>query len=124
MVFFKFIQTSTTGIVQTFGKFTRTVGPGFRIYIPIVQSITSVSNRLQQETFKFQVKTKDNVFTDLELAVQYRIQQEDSEKAFFSLDDPKKQIDAYIENAVRAKVPGMRLDELFESQDDICKKVF
>lgn len=123
MVFFKFIQTATTGVFQTFGRCTGTVGPGLQFYIPIVQKITPVSNRLRQETFKFETKTKDNVFVKLGLAVQYQIKPEDTEKAFFSLNRPIDQIDSYIENVVRARVPKMKLDELFESQDDICHSV-
>ena len=122
-MFFKFIATSTTGIKQTFGKFTGTMGPGLRFYIPIIQSITPVSNRLTQDTFKFEVKTKDNVFAQLGLSIQYQIKPENTEKAFFSLDDPASQLDSYIENVVRAQVPKMKLDELFESQDHICQTV-
>lgn len=122
-MFFKFIKTSTTGILQTFGKFDRTVGPGLRLYIPFIQKITPVSNRLTQDTFTFEVKTKDNVFATLGLAVQYKIHPDNTEKAFFSLDNPNQQIDAYIENVVRSRAPKMKLDELFESQNDICRSV-
>lgn len=122
-MFFKFIQTSQTGIVQTFGKFTRTVGPGLRLFVPFIQSITPVSNRLVQETFKFETKTRDNVFAKLGIAIQYQIKEENTEKAFFSLNRPVDQIDSYVENVVRAQVPRMRLDELYESQDQICKSV-
>ena len=119
----KFIQTSTTGVRQTFGRYTGTVAPGLRLYVPFVQRITPISNRLTQDAFAFEVKTKDNVFARIGLAVQYRIQEEDTEKAFFSLENPREQIDAYVENVVRARVPKMNLDDLFESQDDICKSV-
>lgn len=121
--FFKFIPTSCTGIKQTFGKFTGMLGSGLNFYIPIIQSIKLVSNRLEQNTFNFQVKTSDNVFTNLGIAVQHRIKPENSEKAFFSLDKPYGQINSYIENTIRAKVPKMELDELFQSQDTICHEV-
>lgn len=119
-LFFKFVPTSTTAILETFGKFTKTKGPGINFYIPFVQKITPISNRLKQDNFKFEVKTKDNVFANLNIAVQYRITELDTEKAFYSLSDPIKQIDSLIENTVRAKAPKMELDQLFESQDDIC----
>ena len=119
----RFILTSTTGIKETFGRFTRIVQPGLNFYIPFIQKITPVSNRLHQDTFKFDVKTKDNVFARISIAVQYRIKGEDSQKAFYSLSNPKEQIDAYIENAVRSKVPQMELDHLFESHNDICHDV-
>ena len=118
-----FIRSSTTGIKETFGKFARLVQPGLSFYIPFVQKITPISNRLKQDTFKFEVKTKDNVFTHVHIAVQYKIKDSDTQKAFYSLSNPIEQIDAYIENAVRAKVPRMELDHLFETHDEICKDV-
>lgn len=123
MSIFAIIQQSTTGVVQTFGRFTRLVGPGLRFKIPFIQKITMVSNRLQQETFIFEVKTKDNVFTKLGLAIQYKIESEDTDKAFFQLNNPREQIDSYVENVVRSHVPKMLLNELFESQDEICHTV-
>ena len=123
MAFFRIIQTSSTGVLQTFGKSAGTIGPGIRLFIPLVQNITPVSNRIQQESFEFETKTKDNVFVKLGIVIQHQIKPEDTEVAFFSLDDPVKQIYSYVENVVRAKVPQMLLDELFESQDDICQSV-
>lgn len=116
-MFFKFIQTSTTGIVQTFGRFSYTAQPGINFFIPFVQRITPVSNRLQQKSVFLQVKTKDNVLTNLGIDIQYKVKAEDTAKAFFSLDDPVGQIDSFIKNEVRSRVPKMKLDELFESPD-------
>lgn len=120
---FSIIPTACTGVVQTFGRFTGLCSPGLNFYIPFIQKISVVSNRLMQNDFKFEVKTRDNVFTTLGLTVQYRIKPENTEKAFFSLDRPMDQIDAYIENVVRAKVPTMLLDTVFESQNEICHEV-
>ena len=122
-MFFKFINTSTIGIKTTFGKFTKTVPAGLAWYIPIVQSIHPVSTRVKQENFKFNVKTKDNNITGLQLAVQYKIDPDDVEKAFFSLSSPIQQISSYIENNVRSTVPKLTLDELFESQNTIGESV-
>ena len=122
-MFFKFIQSSNSAIVQTFGRYTKTVGPGLRLYVPFIQKMTPISHRLQQNKFRFEVKTRDDVFTQLELAVQYKVEEKNAALAYFSLDNPIEQMDAYIENVVRAKVPTMSLNELFESQDDICSAV-
>ena len=116
---FRFIPTATTGVCQTFGRFSDLRKPGLNFYIPIIQSITPVSNQIMNKNFKMRVKTRDNVFTDLHIGVQLQVKPEDTEKAFFSLDEPAEQIDTYVQNVVRSKVPGMKLDELFESQGDI-----
>lgn len=119
----KFIPTSATGIVQTFGKFSGIATPGINFYVPIIQSIAVVSNRVQNKAFHLTVKTKDNVFTSIGIGVQLQIKEGDTEKAFFSLSDPDAQIDSYVQNVVRSKVPTMRLDDLFASQGDIGETV-
>ena len=120
---FKFIQTSSRGVKTTFGKFTKISEPGLNIYVPFVQQIHIVSNRLSQNTFKYEVKTSDNVFAELRIAVQYKIKSENTELAFYSFDDPIKQMDAYIGDALRSIVPQKTLDELFKLQNDICESV-
>jgi regulator of protease activity HflC (stomatin/prohibitin superfamily) len=117
------VKTSTTGIVTTFGKFSRSVEPGLTFYIPLVQRVYHVSNRTQQKEFKFRVKTKDQVFANLSLALQYRIQDSDTSKAFFSLDKPIEQMGSYIENSLRSHAPKTTLTSLFESFDKIGNEI-
>jgi regulator of protease activity HflC (stomatin/prohibitin superfamily) len=118
-----FVSTSYTGIRQTFGRVTKLLQPGIHFYMPGLQKITKVSNKLRHDTFLFDVKTRDNVFTKIGLSIQYRVEAENTSLAFFSLENPQGQIDSYIENIVRSKVPTMTLSELFEAQYEICKAV-
>eukprot|EP00211_Chloroparvula_japonica_P017469 CAMPEP_0119126848 /NCGR_PEP_ID=MMETSP1310-20130426/5609_1 /TAXON_ID=464262 /ORGANISM="Genus nov. species nov., Strain RCC2339" /LENGTH=267 /DNA_ID=CAMNT_0007117039 /DNA_START=247 /DNA_END=1047 /DNA_ORIENTATION=+ len=122
-MFFKFIPTSVTGVRTTFERVSGLLRPGLNFYIPFIQRVELVSNRLRQDVVRFDVKSKDNVFSTIGLAVQYRVKPEDSAKAYFSLEDPVAQIESYIENVVRAKVPQLTLDELFESQAYLCEQV-
>ena len=78
---------------------------------------------VRNKDFYLRVKTKDNVFTDLNIGVQLKIKEEDTETAFFSLENPDEQINTYVQNVVRSKVPTMKLDELFESQGEIGEYV-
>lgn len=119
----KFVPTAATGVKQTFGKFSGLCKPGINFYIPFVQQISLVQNNVQNKEFQLRVKTKDNVFTDLSIGVQIQVKEEDTEKAFFSLQNPAEQIDTYVQNVVRSKVPTMKLDELFESQGEIGESV-
>ena len=111
---FKFIPTASTGVRQTFGKFSNLCTPGLNFYIPFVQKISPVSNMVVNKEFGLKVKTKDNVFTTLNIGVQLQIKSEDTATAFFSLDNPDEQISTYIQNVVRSKVPTMKLDEFIE----------
>lgn len=118
-----FIKTATTGVATTFGKFTRTMSPGLNFYFPFVQTVYHVSNRTQQKVFKFRVLTQDKVFANTTLALQYRIKEEDTSKAFFSLDKPIDQMASYIENSLRSHVPKTPLSSLFESFDEIGQAI-
>lgn len=119
----RFVNSSTTGVVQTFGKFTRLAPPGLHFYIPIVQRFDTVCNRLRQIDSKIKIKTKDNVFVELSIAIQFQVKSKNSGIAFFSLQSPYDQINAYVENTVRSQVPLMDLDKLFESHNEISDKV-
>jgi len=80
---FKFVPTMTTGVVQTFGKFSRLLRPGFNIYIPFLQTVNLVSNRLQENQCNLQIRTADKVFPSLDITIQYKIKHEDTATAFF-----------------------------------------
>ena len=80
---FKFIPTMTTGVVQTFGKFSRCVTPGLTFYIPGIQTIHLVSNRLYEKQCNLTVRTADKVFPTLDITIQYKVKAEDTAKAFF-----------------------------------------
>ncbi len=119
----KIIQTSTTGVRQTFGRASGIVGPGLSFYIPFVQKITSVNNRVGQDEFTIIAKTSDDVWTSVALKVQSRIMEENTSKAFFSLDKPHQQLDAYVQDSVRSEVPRLTLNQLNEQKDIICNNV-
>lgn len=119
----KFIGTKYTGVCQTFGKFTGLRHPGLNLYIPIVQKISLVSNNVQNQSFESTVKTSDDVFAKMQVQVQVQVKPEDTEKAFFMLQDCTTQIDAYVQNIVRAQSSKLPLNKLFSSQTEIAEAV-
>jgi regulator of protease activity HflC (stomatin/prohibitin superfamily) len=127
--FVKFIKTSETGIKQTFGKATGLftneciLKPGMHIYIPILQTINTVSNRLWQTDFDIEVKTQDNVFAKLKVAVQWRVKESNTKAAYFSLANPTEQIRAQVENVIRANASNTSIDDLFRIQYEMATTV-
>ena len=127
--FITIIQTSETGIKQTFGKAGSLISdkamlqPGFHFYLPIVQNITKVTNRLRQTDVMIEVKTRDNVFAKLRVSIQWSIKRENTLLAVFSLQSPVEQIKAYVENVLRSKVTQTSLDELFSVQYEIADSI-
>jgi len=77
-----------------------------------------------QDTYCFETKTSDNVFTTLNINVQYRIAEENARTAFFTLTDVSGQTKTYVENVVRSLISDMTLDDTFNAQHEISEKVF
>jgi len=61
----------------------------------------------------------DNVFVKLSVAVQFRVVEGSEADSFYKLQDHVEQIRSYVLDVVRAKVPRMNLDEVFEKKDDV-----
>ena len=57
------------------------------------------------------------------IAVNYRVVSGREREAYYTLSDAKAQIQAYVLDVVRSKIPGMTLDEVFERKDDVAQAV-
>ena len=119
------VRQQTFAVVERWGKFSRVAAPGVNFKIPIAERVAGrVSIRVQELNVKIRTKTNDNVFVDLLIAVQYYVDgQEKVWDAFYKLTDPKQQMESWIFDNVRAKVPGMTLDSVFENKDEIAKEI-
>ncbi|XP_039126826.1 hypersensitive-induced response protein 4-like isoform X1 [Dioscorea cayenensis subsp. rotundata] len=66
---------------------------------------------------------QDNVFVKLVCSIQYRVFKADADDAFYELQNPREQIQAYVFDVLWAHVPRMTLDELFEQKNDVAQAV-
>jgi hypothetical protein len=71
----------------------------------------------------FDVCVQDNVFVTVVASVQFRAHVETAEDAFYKLTNPREQIMSYVFDVVRASVPRMILDDVFEQKNEIAKSV-
>lgn len=78
--------------------------------------------RLLQSEIVVETKTKDNVFVMMNVATQYRVNEQNVTDAYYKLMWPGAQIKSYID-ALRSSVPKLTLDELFEKKDEIALEV-
>ena len=122
-MFLKFISTNSTGIRETFGKFGSILTPGLNFFIPCVQSIHEVSNKIHEDNHVFEIKTKDNVFTRVQISLQLQVDTKHSYQAFYNWSNPHAQMKSYINDIVRSKVPNLTLDELYASTTDISDEI-
>lgn len=119
------VRQQTVVIIERFGKYQTTSGSGIHVRLPF--SIDKIAARIQlrllQSEIIVETKTKDNVFVTLNVATQYRVNEQNVTDAYYKLMRPEAQIKSYIEDALRSSVPKLTLDELFEKKDEIALEV-
>ena len=122
---FYVIKQQTVAIVERFGKYQFTANPGFHLKLPwgIDRIAARVQLRLLQTEMTVETKTADNVFVTMNIATQYRVNEQSIKDAYYKLMNPGEQIKAYIEDALRSAVPKLTLDDVFEKKDEIALEV-
>lgn len=118
------VEQQSNAVIERFGKFVRIAVPGLGMKIPFVDKISGrLSLRVKQLDVTVETKTQDNVFVKIVVSVQYRVLENKVADAFYKLDNPEQQITAFIFDVVRARVPMMKLDDVFEKKDDVANAV-
>jgi len=118
------VEQQTVAILERFGKFIKIAKPGLNLKFPLVDKVAGkITLRVQQLDVKAETKTKDNVFVHIMVSVQYFILPDKVYDAFYKLEDPRMQINSYVFDVVRARVPKINLDDLFEKKDEIALAV-
>lgn len=115
------VKQQTAAVVERFGKFLSIRNSGLHFKIPIFDRIAGRINlRIQQLDVIVETKTKDDVFVRLKISVQFQVIKDKVYDAFYKLENPHDQITSYVFDVVRAEVPKMKLDDVFERKDDIA----
>ncbi|BAN92766.1 SPFH domain-containing protein [Streptococcus dysgalactiae subsp. equisimilis] len=119
------VRQQSVAIVERFGRYQKTATSGIHIRLPfgIDKIAARVQLRLLQSEIIVETKTRDNVFVTLNVATQYRVNEQNVTDAYYKLMKPESQIKSYIEDALRSSVPKLTLDELFEKKDEIALEV-
>jgi regulator of protease activity HflC (stomatin/prohibitin superfamily) len=115
------VKQQSAVVIERFGKFMSIRNSGLQLKLPIIDRIAGrVNLRIQQLDVIIETKTKDNVFIKMKVSVQFNVIQEKVYEAFYKLEYPHDQITAYVFDVVRAEVPKLILDDVFERKDDIA----
>lgn len=119
------VKQQTVAIVERFGKYQRTATAGIQFKLPfgIDRIAARIQLRVLQNDMIVETKTNDNVFVTMNVATQYRVDEQNVTDAYYKLMRPEEQIKSYIEDALRSSVPKLTLDELFEKKDEIALEV-
>ena len=123
-VFWTFIfivKQQTAVIIERFGRFQSIRSSGLRFKIPVIDRIAGrVNLKIQQLDVLVETKSKDDVFVRLKISVQFQVIKTKVYDAFYQLENSNDQITSYVFDVVRAEVPKMKLDDVFERKDAIA----
>ena len=115
------VRQQSVAIVERFGRYQKIAASGIHMRLPfgIDKIAARIQLRLLQSEIVVETKTKDNVFVMMNVATQYRVNEQNVTDAYYKLMRPEAQIKSYIEDALRSSVPKLTL----EKKDEIALEV-
>lgn len=118
------VHQQSVSVVERFGRFARIARPGLNLKIPMVERVAGRANlRVQQLDVSVETKTLDNVFVRVVVSVQFYVIPDAVFNAFYRLSDAATQIRSFVFDVVRARVPNIAIDDVFQRKDDIAEAV-
>jgi len=118
----RFIYEYERGILFTFGKYSKTLQPGLRIIIPIIQEMRKVDQRITTVDIpKQEVMTKDNVPVRVDAVLYFKVVS--PEDAVLQMQDYVYAIAKYSQTALRDVVGNVELDTLLTQRDQIADEI-
>ncbi|MFO0780294.1 MAG: slipin family protein [Candidatus Gracilibacteria bacterium] len=110
------------GVLFQFGKFKTIKNPGWRLVLPVIQSMAKVDIRTktvdvpEQETI-----TKDNIPIRMNAVIYYKIV--DASKSVLAVENFYYAVTQLAQVAMRNVVGQVTLDELLKNREDISKRI-
>lgn len=109
-------------LITRFGKHIDTIKePGLHFKMPFIDRAIEVQTDLQQSSEKLSTKTKDDLFVDLPIAVQFQV--EDTAKFYFKNHDAVANMMKLVSAAVRTATSGRQFQDLYTDRDEISTAV-
>jgi len=118
----KQINEYQRGVMFTLGKYTGTKMPGWRIVIPIFQSMRKVDIRVKAVDVPDQEAiTKDNVSIQINAVIYYKVS--DAAKSIIQVENFYWAISQLAQTTMRNAVGEVSLDELLKNRDQIANRI-
>lgn len=110
------------GVKLMFGKFHKLVQPGWRIVVPVIQSMSKVDIRIKAVEVPYQdAITKDNVSCKINAVIYYRVV--DAGKAVLEVENFWNAVSQLAQTTMRNVVGELTLDELLSDRDQASVRI-
>jgi len=110
------------GVFFTIGKFTGISEPGWRVVIPIFQSMKKVDMRVKAvEVPEQKAITKDNIAVGVTAVIYYKVV--DAGKAVLEVEDFIYAMSQLAQTTMRNAVGEVELDDLLSQRDKISERI-
>ena len=110
------------GVLFTMGRFTRVVEPGWRVVIPVFQSLWKVDMRVKAVDVPEQKAiTKDNIAVGVNAVIYYRVS--DAARAVLEVENFIYAMSQLAQTTMRNAVGEVELDELLSQRDSISERI-
>jgi regulator of protease activity HflC (stomatin/prohibitin superfamily) len=110
------------GIKFMFGKYTTTKDPGWRLVLPVIQSMTKVDIRTKTvDVPEQEAITKDNIPVSINAVIYYKIIR--AEKAILEVENFYYAIMQLAQVTMRNMVGQYMLDEILKNREEVSQKI-
>jgi len=110
------------GILFTMGRYSHILSPGWRIVLPVFQSMQKADLRVKTVDVPSQeTMTKDNVSARVNAVLYYKIT--DASKAIISVEDYMYAMSQLAQTTMRNVIGEVSLDELLSKRDKVSERI-
>jgi len=122
IAFLKQVNQYEEGIMFTMGKFTGIKKSGWRLVVPIFQSMHKVDMRVKAVDVPQQhAITKDNISIGVNAVIYYKVA--DASKAILNVEDYFYAVSQLAQTTMRNAVGEVELDELLSGREAISQRI-
>lgn len=110
------------GVKFRLGKYVKTLNPGWRLVIPIFESMQKVDMRVKAVDVPYQKAiTKDNVSVSVNAVIYYKV--DSAERAYIEVENFFYAVSQLAQTTMRNVVGEVTLDELLSAREKISNRI-